>query len=195
MHQSEESKALYGVTSPRDYAVTSYNEEISHHTLYDIKSLQDYAVTFKSTREDVADSALRRLENPRSVNMIIEMADRSMQSPKGIVENVLVKIHKFFFSVDFVILDIIEDNKVPIILGRPMLATIHARIYIFRGKFSLEVGKEQVIFNANEGATPVTVLPVCVIKIFDVIDDINRPDDSEEFLMDDNLHGDLENFL
>ncbi|GJS38775.1 putative reverse transcriptase, RNA-dependent DNA polymerase [Tanacetum coccineum] len=82
------------------------------------------------------------LGNPRPVNMVIEMANRSMQSPKGIVENVLVKIHKFIFLVDFVILDIVEDNKVPIILGRHMLATAHARIDVFGGKISLEVGKE-----------------------------------------------------
>ncbi|GJW55975.1 homeodomain-like protein [Tanacetum coccineum] len=108
-----------------------------------------------------------RLGNPRPVNMVIEMADRSMQSPKGIVENVLVKIHKFIFPVDFVILDIVKDNKVPIILRRPMLATAHARIDVFGGKISLEVGKEQVIFNVNEGATPVTVSPFCAIKDFD----------------------------
>ncbi|GJS91020.1 homeodomain-like protein [Tanacetum coccineum] len=99
------------------------------------------------------------LGNPISVNMVIEMAVRSMQSQKGIVKNILVKIHKFIFLVDFVILDIIKDVKVPIILGRPMLATAHARIDVFGGKFSLEVGKEQIIFNANEGATPVTVSP------------------------------------
>ncbi|GKE14958.1 homeodomain-like protein [Tanacetum coccineum] len=75
--------------------------------------------------------------------MVIEMAERSMQSPKGIVENVLVKIYKFIFLVDFVILDIIEDNKVSIILGRPLLATAHARIDVFRGKISLEVGKNK----------------------------------------------------
>ncbi|GJX92120.1 retrovirus-related pol polyprotein from transposon TNT 1-94 [Tanacetum coccineum] len=85
------------------------------------------------------------LGNPIPFNMVIEMADRSMQSPKGIVEHVLVKIHKFIFSVDFVILDIVEDNKVSIILGRPMLATAHARSDVFGGKFSLEVGKEKVI--------------------------------------------------
>nr|GEU48097.1 hypothetical protein [Tanacetum cinerariifolium] len=135
------------------------------------------------------------LGNPRPVNMVIEMADRSMQSPKGIVENVLVKIHKFIFPVDFVILDIVKDNKVPIILGRPMLATVHARIDVFGGKFSLKVGKEQVTFNANEGANPVTVSPVCAIKDFDVIDNIEGPDDLEEFLMDDDLNRDLGNFL
>ncbi|GJS94436.1 hypothetical protein Tco_0801404 [Tanacetum coccineum] len=99
------------------------------------------------------------LGNPRPVNMVIEMADRSMQSPKGIVENVLVKIRKFIFLVDFVILNIVKDNMVPIIEGRPMLATAHARIDVFGGKISLEVVKEQVIFNANEGATPITDSP------------------------------------
>ncbi|GKA42174.1 retrovirus-related pol polyprotein from transposon TNT 1-94 [Tanacetum coccineum] len=92
---------------------------------------------------------------------------RSMQCPKGIVENVLVKSHKFIFPVKFIILDIIEDDKVPIILERPMLATTHAILDVFGGKISLEVGKEQIIFNVNEGATPITVSPICVIKDFD----------------------------
>ncbi|GJV98613.1 homeodomain-like protein [Tanacetum coccineum] len=122
-------------------------------------------------------------------------ANISMQSPKGIVENVIVKIHKFIFPVDFVILDIVEDNKVLIILGRPMLATAYARIKVFGGKISLEVGKEQVIFNANEGATPIVVSHVYVIKKFDVIDDIDGLDDLEEFIMNDNLNRDLGNFL
>ncbi|GJW57657.1 hypothetical protein Tco_0104388 [Tanacetum coccineum] len=60
MHQSEETKALYGVTSPKDYAVTYSNEEMSHYILYGVKCLQDYAATFKYTRDDVSDSALRR---------------------------------------------------------------------------------------------------------------------------------------
>nr|GEU69659.1 hypothetical protein [Tanacetum cinerariifolium]GEV34486.1 hypothetical protein [Tanacetum cinerariifolium] len=90
-----------------------------------------------------------------------------------------------------VILDIVEDNKVPIILGRPMLATVHARIDVLGGTISLEVRKEQVNFNDNEGVTPVTVLPVCAIKDFDVIDNIEGPDNLEEFLIDDDLNGDL----
>ncbi|GKA96333.1 retrovirus-related pol polyprotein from transposon TNT 1-94 [Tanacetum coccineum] len=77
------------------------------------------------------------LGNPKPINMVIEMANRSLQSPKGIVENVLVKINKFIFPVDFIILDIVEDDKVPIILKRPMLTTAHARI-------------EQITFDINE---------------------------------------------
>ncbi|GJW87901.1 retrovirus-related pol polyprotein from transposon TNT 1-94 [Tanacetum coccineum] len=71
------------------------------------------------------------LENPKPINMVLKMADRYMQSPKGIVENVLVKINKFIFPVNLIILDIIEDDKFLIILGRPMLDTAHARIDVF----------------------------------------------------------------
>nr|GEY76242.1 putative reverse transcriptase domain-containing protein [Tanacetum cinerariifolium] len=72
------------------------------------------------------------------------MADRSMQSWKGIIENVLLKINKFIFHVDFIILDTIEDDKVLIILGSPMLATAHAMIDVFDKKISLEVGSARL---------------------------------------------------
>ncbi|GKD74522.1 putative reverse transcriptase, RNA-dependent DNA polymerase, partial [Tanacetum coccineum] len=67
----------------------------------------------------------------KPIKMTIEMADRSMESPKGIKENVLVKISNFMFSVDFIALDIMEDENVPMILGRPMLATAHAKIDVY----------------------------------------------------------------
>ncbi|GKD23307.1 hypothetical protein Tco_1225010 [Tanacetum coccineum] len=60
MHQSEEPKVLYGVTSPKDYAITYSNKETSHHNLYGVECLQDYAATFKYTRDDVSDSILQR---------------------------------------------------------------------------------------------------------------------------------------
>ncbi|GKD87770.1 homeodomain-like protein, partial [Tanacetum coccineum] len=88
----------------------------------------------------------------------------SMQSPKGIVKNVLVKINKFIFPVDFIILDIIEDVKVPIILGRPMLATAYARIDVFGKMISLEVGTKQITFDINERESPTVISPVCVIN-------------------------------
>ncbi|GJZ22115.1 zinc knuckle CX2CX4HX4C containing protein [Tanacetum coccineum] len=80
------------------------------------------------------------------INMVIEMADNTKRIPKGIVKNLLIKIDKFMFPVDFVILDMIEDFRMPIILGRPLLATTHAKVDIFRKTISLEVGNEKVIF-------------------------------------------------
>ncbi|GKD34084.1 zinc knuckle CX2CX4HX4C containing protein, partial [Tanacetum coccineum] len=80
------------------------------------------------------------------INMVIEMEDNTKIIHKGIVKNLLIKINKFIFPVDFVILDMIEDFKMPIILGRPLLATAHAKVDIFRKTISLEVGNEKVIF-------------------------------------------------
>nr|GEX84306.1 zinc knuckle CX2CX4HX4C [Tanacetum cinerariifolium] len=80
------------------------------------------------------------------INMMIEMADNTKSIPKGIVKNLLIKIDKFIFHIDFVILDIIEDFKMPIILGRPLLATAHAKVNIFRKTISQKVGNEKVVF-------------------------------------------------
>ncbi|GJR93891.1 NUDIX hydrolase 6-like protein [Tanacetum coccineum] len=54
-------------------------------------------------------------------SLTIELADRTIQQPRGIAENVLVRIGKFIFPIDFIILDIPEDDEVPLILGRPFL--------------------------------------------------------------------------
>ncbi|GKB73501.1 reverse transcriptase domain-containing protein [Tanacetum coccineum] len=105
------------------------------------------------------------LRNPRPVNMVIEMADRSMQSPKEIVENVLVKIHMFIFLVDFVILDIVEDNKVSIILGRPMLATTQAGMWDHRENVIVSLVVKWLVSNAlaDLGAS-ISVMPFSMFK-------------------------------
>ncbi|PWA91946.1 reverse transcriptase domain-containing protein [Artemisia annua] len=69
----------------------------------------------------------------KQIRMNIQLADRSVKYPLGICENVLVKIGKFKFLVDFVILEMEEDNQVPIILGRPFLATARAVIDVHDG--------------------------------------------------------------
>ncbi|GJY97052.1 DNA-directed DNA polymerase [Tanacetum coccineum] len=68
------------------------------------------------------------LGEPKATRMSLELADRSIQYPRGIIENVLIKVDKFVLPIDFVILDMPEDSSVPIILGRPFLATARAMI-------------------------------------------------------------------
>ena len=68
------------------------------------------------------------------------MADRSLTFPKGIIKNVLVKVDKFIFPVDFVVLDMVEDTKVPLIMGKPFLATSQALIDVKNGELTLRVG-------------------------------------------------------
>ncbi|GJY39679.1 reverse transcriptase domain-containing protein [Tanacetum coccineum] len=90
------------------------------------------------------------LGKPKPMRMGLELADRSIQYPWGIAENVLIKIDKFILPIDFVILDMREDSKILIILGRPFLATARAIIDIFNKKITLRVGNEEVIFDVDQ---------------------------------------------
>ncbi|GJZ77845.1 reverse transcriptase domain-containing protein [Tanacetum coccineum] len=68
------------------------------------------------------------LETLKPTKMSVRFTDKSFQHPIGIAENMLVEFGKFTFLVDFVILEMEEDNKVPLILGRPLLYTADAVI-------------------------------------------------------------------
>ncbi|GJZ15226.1 homeodomain-like protein [Tanacetum coccineum] len=85
--------------------------------------------------------------------LTVELADRTVKYPKGIVENVLVGIGKFVFPVDFIIFDMPEDVKVPLILKRPFLSTAHAKIDVFKRKITLRVGDEKIIFKSVKPAS------------------------------------------
>ncbi|GJY54409.1 reverse transcriptase domain-containing protein [Tanacetum coccineum] len=80
------------------------------------------------------------------IKMNIELADNSKCIPKGIVRNLLIKIDKFILPIDFIILDVLEDYRMPVILGRLLLITAHAKIDVFKRSISLEVGSKKVIF-------------------------------------------------
>ena len=94
-------------------------------------------------------SVARRLSlgelTPTTVTL--QMADRTMAKPEGVIEDVLVKVGKFVFPIDFIILDIEEDSQVPLLLGRPFLATGAALIDMRKGVLTLRVGEEAADFN------------------------------------------------
>ena len=85
--------------------------------------------------------------------IILQMADRSMAQPVGVLEDVLVKVGKFIFLVDFVVMKMEEENQVPLLLGRPFLATGAALIDVQKGELTLRVGNEAVHFNLNKSLT------------------------------------------
>ena len=64
--------------------------------------------------------------------MSLQMEDKSMAQPKGIPEDVLVKVGKFIFPMDFMVIDIVEDKYIPLFLGKPFLTTGAARIDVKR---------------------------------------------------------------
>ena len=82
---------------------------------------------------------------PTTISLLL--ADRSIKHPRGILEDVLVKVDKFIFPADFIVLDMEEDQEIPIILGRPFLATGGALIDVKNGKLTLSVQDEQVSFD------------------------------------------------
>nr|XP_023876781.1 uncharacterized protein LOC111989228 [Quercus suber] len=77
----------------------------------------------------------------------LQLADRSIKYPRGVIENVLVKVDKFIFSVDFIVLDINEDEEIPLILDRPFLAMGRTLIDVQQGKLVLRVGEDEVTFD------------------------------------------------
>ncbi|XP_073269608.1 uncharacterized protein [Primulina huaijiensis] len=88
-----------------------------------------------------------RLGKPKPTRMSLQLATGSVKFPRGVIEDVLVKVGKFIFPGDFVVLDMEEDRETPLILGRPFLATGNAVIDVQEGKSRLRVGVEEITFN------------------------------------------------
>ncbi|GKC45622.1 reverse transcriptase domain-containing protein [Tanacetum coccineum] len=76
--------------------------------------------------------------------MSVRLADRSFKYPIRITKNMLVEVGKFTFPVDFVILEMEKDNKVPLILGRPFLHNADAVIRVKQKQLNLGVGTERM---------------------------------------------------
>ncbi|XP_062080342.1 uncharacterized protein LOC133785099 [Humulus lupulus] len=79
---------------------------------------------------------------PTSVSL--QMTDRSVKHPCGVIEDVLVKVNKFIFLADFIILDMEEDENISINLGRPFLATGRALIDVDKGELKLHVQQDEL---------------------------------------------------
>ena len=89
------------------------------------------------------------LGKPKQTRMSIQLADKTIRFPRGIIEDVLVKIDKFIFSVDFFVLDMDEDSDIPLILGRPFLATARTIIDVGTSELTLRVGDETITLQAR----------------------------------------------
>jgi hypothetical protein len=84
----------------------------------------------------------------KPITMTLQLADRSVKVPRGIVEDVLIKVDKFYFPVDFIVLDTepvqVIDTEIPVILGRPFLATANALINCRSGVMKISFGNMTV---------------------------------------------------
>nr|GEU32184.1 reverse transcriptase domain-containing protein [Tanacetum cinerariifolium] len=102
--------------------------------------------------------------------MTLELADRSISLPVGVVEDVFVKVGTFHFSTDFVVVDYDADPRVPLILERSFLKTGRALIDVYEGELTLRVEKEAVTFNLDQTSRYSTNYDAMSVNRIDLID-------------------------
>ncbi|XP_047158324.1 uncharacterized protein LOC124828970, partial [Vigna umbellata] len=86
----------------------------------------------------------------KPTQMTLQLTNRSLKYPYGVAEDVLVKVDKFLFLVDFVIMEMEEDVNVPLILRRPFMKTSRVLIDVENDKLKVRVQDEEVNFDVFE---------------------------------------------
>ncbi|XP_059285922.1 uncharacterized protein LOC132039463 [Lycium ferocissimum] len=131
---------------------------------------------------------------PRPTTIVLQLADRSLARPEGIIEDVLVQVGSLIIPADFVILDFEPDPEVPFILGRPFLATGRALIDVPTGQLTMRVHDKVEVFNVYQALKmPAIYEELSAITVLN--DDTRRPlitshDPLERALVGDDIFGD-----
>nr|GFA32703.1 reverse transcriptase domain-containing protein [Tanacetum cinerariifolium] len=123
--------------------------------------------------------------------MVLELADRTISKPTGVADNVFVKVGKFYFPADFVVLDFIADPRVPLILVRPFLSTAHAIIDVYEGKIILRHKKQSLMLKCAE--TPSNFESLNKVDLIDAGESDFYSEEIENFLNDDSIPIGIEN--
>nr|GEW99292.1 hypothetical protein [Tanacetum cinerariifolium] len=128
-----------------------------------------------------------RLPTLNDTKMVLELANRTISKPTGVAENVFVKVGKFYFPADFVVLDFVTDPRVPLILGRPFLSTAHAIINVYERKIIIRQNQQSLTIQCSD-------IPfVKKVEHINKIDFINaggidfESEEIEDFLNDDSI--------
>ncbi|XP_019431588.1 PREDICTED: uncharacterized protein LOC109338740 [Lupinus angustifolius] len=129
----------------------------------------------------------------KPTRMTLQLADRYVKYPYGVLEDVSLKVDELVFPVDFVIMDIEEDKEVPLIFGRPFMKTARVIIDVDDGKLKVRVEDQDVNFNVFEAMKHLKDKQHC-FRV-DVIEDLFMLDDihlSRSSHLEKVLSGDLE---
>nr|GEZ73530.1 reverse transcriptase domain-containing protein [Tanacetum cinerariifolium] len=128
-----------------------------------------------------------KLPTLNDTKIVLELADRIISKPTGVAENVFVKVDKFYFPADFVVLDFVADPFVPLILGRPFLSNAHAIINVY---------EREIIIRQDQHSLTIQCGDIPSIKIVDQINKIDfidaggidfESEEIENFLNDDSI--------
>nr|GEZ15082.1 reverse transcriptase domain-containing protein [Tanacetum cinerariifolium] len=128
-----------------------------------------------------------KLPTLNDTKMVLELADRTISKPTGVVENVFVKVGKFYFTADFVVLDFIANPRVLLILGRPFLSTAHAIINVHEREIIIRQDQQSLIIQCGD------ISSIKKVKQINKTDFINaggidfESEEIENFLNDDSI--------
>nr|GEZ27075.1 reverse transcriptase domain-containing protein [Tanacetum cinerariifolium] len=91
-----------------------------------------------------------KLPTLNDTKMVLELTDRTISKPTGVAENVFVKVSKFYFPVNFVVLDFITDPRVPLILGRHFLSTAHVIINVHEREIIIRQDQQSLTIQCGD---------------------------------------------
>jgi hypothetical protein len=141
----------------------------------------------------------------RPTSMTLQLADRLMKRPRGIIEDILIKVDKFYFPVDFIVIDIKPvhniESHVLVILGRPFLAMANALINYRTGVMKISFRNMTVelnIFNINNQTLDYDeVHPVCLIEEItdELVSEFSMEDPEVEYFVQDEDDLDLNRLI
>nr|GEX64756.1 peptidyl-prolyl cis-trans isomerase CYP19-3 [Tanacetum cinerariifolium] len=121
--------------------------------------------------------------------MTLKLADRSITRPKGVAENVFIKVGKFHFPIDFVVVDFEADPRVPLILGTSFLRTGRALIDVYGEEITLQVNDEAVTFNLNQTTRYSSTYDDLLVNRIAIIDVAKEEYDQEILSFSNNSSG------
>nr|GEY53948.1 reverse transcriptase domain-containing protein [Tanacetum cinerariifolium] len=124
--------------------------------------------------------------------MALELADRSITHPKGVVEDVFFKVEKFHFLTDFVVVDFEADPWVPLISGRSFLRTGHALIDVYGEEINLRVNNEAVTFNINQTTRYSSTYDDLLGNQIDIIDVAKEEKEIMAYLKDESILSEID---
>ncbi|XP_059310945.1 uncharacterized protein LOC132062382 [Lycium ferocissimum] len=136
---------------------------------------------------------------PRPTTIVLQLVERSLERPKGIIEDVFVQVGSFIIPADLVILDFELEPKVPFILGHPFLATGRTLIDVAAGQLTMRVHDKVEVFNVYKALKMLGIYEE-LLAITVMNDDTRRPlitshDPLEKALVGDDIFGDLAAFV
>nr|GEZ54771.1 reverse transcriptase domain-containing protein [Tanacetum cinerariifolium] len=138
-----------------------------------------------------------RLPTLNDTKMVLELADRTISKPTGVAENVFVKVGKFYFPADFVVLDFIADPRVPLILERPFLSTAHAIIYVHEREIILRQDKQSLMLKCGDtpSISQYKFESLNKVEFIDAGESDFYSEEIENFLNDDSIPIGIENYV